>query len=54
MKNTIQLQNEFNYKVRNFSLVAQGELTGTFNVVEKHCFGYTIVSDEDGQYIIKL
>jgi len=33
--------------------VAQGELTGIFNIVEKHCFGYTIVSDQDGQYIIK-
>tara|TARA_R110000803_G_scaffold95054_1_gene162804 strand:- start:331 stop:492 length:162 start_codon:yes stop_codon:yes gene_type:complete len=53
MKNTIELQNEAYYGLENFVLVEQGELTGTFNIVMKG-FDYTIVSDEDGQYTIKL
>ncbi len=53
MKNTIELQNESNYGLENFVLVEQGELTGTFNIVSEN-FGFTIVSDKDGQYTIKL
>ena len=49
----ITLQNEFYYESENFTLVAQGQLTGTYKVIEKDSFGYTIVEDEDGQYIIE-
>ena len=49
----IKLQNEFYYESENFTLVAQGELTGTYKVIEQDSFGYTIVEDEDGQYIIE-
>ena len=47
----ITLKNEFYYEMQNFSLVAQGELTGDYKVVSTD-FDYTVVEDAEGQYII--
>tara|TARA_R110002049_G_scaffold21986_1_gene79491 strand:- start:18 stop:179 length:162 start_codon:yes stop_codon:yes gene_type:complete len=51
----ITLENEFYYEMENFTLVAQGELSGEFKVIEQDSFGFMIVLDlEDGMsYIIK-
>ena len=51
----ITLENEFYYEMKNFVLVAQGELSGEFKVMEEYTFGWMIVLDlEDGMsYIIK-
>ena len=46
-------QNETFYEMKNFTMVACGELTGDFNIVEKNSFGFTIIQDKDGIYAIK-
>ena len=48
----ITLQNEFYYEMQNFTFVAKGELTGDYKVVSND-FKYTVIEDEDAQYIIK-
>lgn len=47
----ITLQNETYFEMKNFSFVAAGELTGDYKIISKD-FGYMVVSDSEGQYII--
>ncbi len=51
----ITLKNEFYYEMENFNLVAQGELTGDYQIVEEDSFGYMIVrcNEEGAHFIIK-
>ena len=49
----ITLENEFYYEMKNFNLVAQGELTGDYQIIEEDSFGYMIVRcNEEGAYFI--